>query len=143
MSFFSGTDVVLFSPMKGKITFKGNPASGAKIIVHVFWKDDVGDKSEFITNENGEFNIPIKKAKVRIPSLAEFVVTQQVSVLFNDEEYIVWYKSLLDNDEYGGLGGYPQNVHCELTQERERKEGFNGIFSTSCKWSTVVKKGEQ
>ena len=143
MSLLFGTEVVLFSPMEGKITYKGTPAANAKIIVHLFWKDDVGEKETFYTNANGEFNIPIKKTKVRIPPLAEFVITQQISVLFKEEEFVIWYKSILDSDEYGGLGGYLQNVRCELTQERESQEGFNGIFGTSCKWDSVVKKGKK
>ena len=142
MSLLFGTEVVLFSPMEGKITFEGKPAANAKIIVHVFWKDDVGEKEEFQTNENGEFNIPIKKTKVRIPPLAEFVVTQQVSVIFKSESFVIWSKATSGTDEYGGLGGNPKNVRCELTEKRKKQENFSGLFSTSCRWDLITTKGD-
>lgn len=123
------------------ITFEGKPVANAKVIAHVLWKDDIGEKTEVHTDEHGKFNIPLKKAKVRRHPFAEFVITQVITVLFNDEEYVIWYKSLLDPDEHGGLGGYPQNIICELTHDRERIEGHNGIFSTSCKWTDVSKEG--
>lgn len=134
MSLLFGTEVVLFPPMEGKITYEGKPAANAKIIVHVFWKDEIGEKEEFHTNENGEFSIPIKKTKVRIPPLAEFVVTQQVSVNFNENDFTIWSKATSGTDEYGGLGSNPKNVRCELTDKRKKQEDFNGLFSTSCKW---------
>lgn len=137
MSLLFGTEVVLFSPMEGKITYKGAPAANAKIIVHLFWKNDVGEKETFYTNANGEFSIPIKKTKVRIPPLAEFVTSQQISVFYNEKEFDIWHKSLIDTDEYGGLGGYLKNVSCELTEESVRQEDFDGLFGTSCKWDAV------
>ena len=142
MSLLFGTEVVLFSPMEGKITYEGKPASNAKIVVHVLWKDDIGEKQEFFTNEKGEFSLPIKKAKVRIPPLAEFVVTQQITVIFDGKDYVIWSKANFGTDEYGGLEGYLKNVQCELTEKRVRQENFNGLFSTSFKWEKTILKGE-
>lgn len=143
MSLLLGTEVVLFSPMEGKITYEGKPAANATIVVHLFWKDDVGEKEEFHTNANGEFNIPIKKTKVRIPPLAEFVVTQQITVLFNEEEFVIWSKATSGTDKYGGLGGIPQNIRCELTEKRVKQQNFDGLFSTSCKWDSMTTQGDK
>lgn len=134
MSLLFGEEVVLFSPMEGKITFEGKPASNAKIVVHVFWKDDVGEEEEYHADENGDFVIPVKKRKVRIPPLSEFVVTQQIRVSFNGDEFVIWSKAALGTDEYGGLGGNINNLQCELTDKRVKQEDFDGLFSTSCKW---------
>ena len=141
MSFFSATEVVLFSPMSGVITFEGKPVENAKIVVHVYWKDEVGEKEDFHTNEQGEFDIPQKKIRTRIPPLAEFVVTQQISVFFSGEEYVIWSKAVMGTDEYGGLGGNPVNVKCELTDKRVKQKDFHGLFSTSCTWDLTTKKG--
>lgn len=143
MSLLFGTEVVLFPPMEGRMTYEGKPAKNAKIVVHVFWKDEIGEKEDFYANENGEFNIPIKKVKVRIPPLSEFVVTQQISVFFQEEEFVVWSKATLGTDEYGGLGGNPVNVRCELTEKREKQEDFDGLFSTSCRWDLIAEKGNE
>ena len=143
MSLLLGTEVVLFSPLEGKITYEGKPAANAKIVRLVRWKDDAGETDIFHTTENGEFNFPIKKAKVRIPMLAEFVISQEVTVFYKGGEFDIWLKSTTDIDEYGGLGGQPKNLRCELTDEAEHQENFNGLFSTSCKWDLIIKKGEK
>ena len=48
MSLFSRTDVVLFSPMEGKMTFEGKPAVNAKIVRTVIWKGDEGETDIFL-----------------------------------------------------------------------------------------------
>ena len=143
MSLFLGTEVVLFPPMDGSLTYNGKPAANAKIIVHLFWKDEVGEKEEFHANEKGEFNIPLKKTRVRIPPLSEFVVTQQISVIYEGDEFVIWSKAGLGSDEYGGLGGNPTNVRCEITEKRTKQKDFDGLFSTSCAWDLITKNGDQ
>src|SRR5690606_25316302 len=140
MSLFSRTDVVLFSPMEGKMTFEGKPAVNAKIVRTVIWKGDDGETDIFYTAEDGTFKLPIKRAKVRIPLLAEFVLTQEVSVFYKDQEFTVWVRSKEDLDIYGELGGKPKNFRCELTDERVRLEEFWGLFGTSCKWDSIEKQ---
>jgi hypothetical protein len=142
MSLFSRTDVVLFSPMEGKMTFEGKPAANAKIVRTIIWKGDEGETDVFYTAEDGTFKLPIKRAKVRIPLLAEFVLTQEVSVFYNDQEFSIWVRSKSDLGEYGELGGKPKNFRCELTDKRVRLEEFWGLFGTSCKWDSIEKQGE-
>lgn len=139
MSLFSRTDVVLFSPMEGRITFEGKPAANAKIVRTIIWKGDDGETDIFYTAEDGTFKLPIKRAKVRIPLLAEFVLTQEVSVFYKDQEFTVWVRSKEDLDIYGELGGKPKNFRCELTDESVRLEEFWGLFGTSCKWDSIEK----
>jgi hypothetical protein len=141
MSFFTGTEVVLFSPMEGKITFEGKPAANAKITRTIIWKGDAGETDTFYTNQNGEFKLPIKRAKVRIPLLMEFVLTQEVGVFYEGKDYSVWVKAKQDLGEYGELGGRPINLRCELTDKRVRLEDFNGLFGTSFKWDSIEYQG--
>ncbi len=143
MSSLLGTEVVLFSPLIGKITYQGKPAANAKIVRLVRWKDDAGESDIFHTTANGEFSLPIKTTNVRIPMLAEFVISQEVTVIYNGSEFDIWLKSTTDIDEYGGLGGNPKNLRCELTDEAVNQENFNGLFSTSCKWDLIIKKGKK
>ena len=96
-----GTEVVLFSSMEGKLTYKGKPAANAKIVRHLIWKDEVGEKEDFFANENGEFFLPIKKEKVRIPLLEEFVISQEICVYFLDKKFDIWGISKLNIEEYG------------------------------------------
>jgi hypothetical protein len=136
MSLF-GTDVVLFSPMDGRLTYQGKPAAHAKIVRHIIWKDDVGEKEIFYANEKGEFNLPIKREKVRIPLMGEFNIVQEIWVYYKEQEYGIWGRSKEDFKEYGELGGIPVNFRCELTDERVSLKKGHGLFRTSCKWDSI------
>lgn len=146
MSPLFGTDVVLFSPMQGKLTYNGQPAANAKIVRHLVWKDDKGEKETFYTNSNGEFNLPIRREKVKIPALGEFVITQELVVFYEDQQFEIWGISKYDIEEYGELGGKLENFRCELTDELTDELRFpeiqNGLFGTSCTWDAIVKKGD-
>lgn len=139
MSLF-GTEVVLFPYVQSKLTYQGKPAAGAKIVRHITWKDDDGEKDIFYANESGDFDLPIKKDKLVIPMLGEFVIAQQLSVILDGTEYLIWYKGSSDFDKYSGLGGYLQNMRCELTDKSIRINKFNALFTTSCKWDSIVSR---
>lgn len=125
------------------MTYEGKPAANAKITRLIIWKGDEGETDTFYTDENGEFRLPVKKTKVRIPVFAEFVLTQELSVFYEGEEFFIWFRQKQDLNEYGELGGKPQNFRCELTDKRVGQEGFYGLFSTSCKWGLIEKQGER
>lgn len=137
MSILFGREVVLFPSMAGLITLYGEPAANAEIKVRVYWKDEVGEEEIFRANADGTFSIPVKKRKVRIPPLAEFVVTQHVVVVYGGKEYTIWSKATMETDEHGGLGGEIRNVRCELSKERKKQQDFNGLFSTLCEFEIV------
>jgi len=142
MSSLFGTEVVLFSPMEGIITYEGKPAANAKIERLLIWKGDEGETDTFYTSDNGEFRLPIKKAKVRIPTFAEFRIAQEIYVFHKGEKIPIWAKSKSDINEYGELSGKPINLRCELTDELVVLENFNGLFGTSCKWDSIENQGE-
>ncbi|MCP4976212.1 MAG: hypothetical protein GY931_08635, partial [Maribacter sp.] len=106
-------------------------------------KGDEGETDTFYTNEDGEFKLPIKETKVRIPLLGEFVLTQELIVFYEGQEFSIWVKGKQDLNEYGELGGIPINFRCELTDKRIRLEGFNGLFGTSCEWDAIDEQGEK
>lgn len=143
MSLLFGTEVVLFSPMEGKITFEGKPAANAKIVRTIIWKGDAGETDTFYTSEDGSFTLPLKRTKVRIPPLAEFRIAQEIRVFYNEKEFPIWAKSKRDLGLYGEMGGKPLNFRCEITDELVLIEGFDDLFGTSCKWDSIEKKGEQ
>ncbi|MDZ7924874.1 MAG: DUF6795 domain-containing protein [Marinagarivorans sp.] len=96
----------------------------------------------FYTSEDGTFKLPIKRAKVRLPMLIEFVLTQEMSVFYKGQEFLIWGIRKNDLDEYGELGGRPKNFRCELTDEAVYIEDFSSLFATSCKWDSIEKQGE-
>ncbi len=145
ISMFSGKEeeVVIFSPMDGKLTFEGKPVAGVKIVRWLIWKDNEGEKETFYTDENGDFSIPIKKDIVNLSPLTQFVMSQTILVCYEQKEIPIWVKSKRSKNEFGELGGKPKNFRCELTEKRARVENDDDLFSTSCKWDSIEIKGEK
>lgn len=140
MSPLFGTDVVLFSPMQGKLTYQGKPAANAKIVRHLIWKDQAGTKDIFYADENGYFSIPEKIENIKIPAFGEFRIVQQLDVHYENQEFMIWVKGSEHIDKFGGLKGPLENLSCEITSEIEKDYDFPGLFGTSCKWNNFSKK---
>jgi hypothetical protein len=136
MSMFSANEeeVVLFSPIEGKVTFEGKPAAGAKIIRSIKWKDQKEEEDSVVSNERGEFEFAIKTALRKSNSLSQFVVHQKIFVQFNGERYQVWGNGKLEKELFTEFGGKPKNLRCELTDEPDRVDTKNGWVMTSCQW---------
>jgi hypothetical protein len=142
MTMFSGKDenLVLFSPIEGKLTFQGKPAAGAKIIRTVNWKDETGESDTFFSNEKGEFNIPIKSETAKVSGLTQFVAYQTVDVIFQGKEVTIWRYGKMDKKLNAELGGKAINLTCELTDDLVRVEVPDGGLGTSCKWDFIEKQ---
>ena len=65
MSLFR-TNVVLFSPMQGKLTYQGKPAANARIVRHIIWKDDVGEKRFSMLMKKVNLIYPLNEKKLEL-----------------------------------------------------------------------------
>ena len=139
MSFLSKPEekVVLFSPMEGLITYKNKPAAGAKIERKVSWKDDKGETDTSVTDENGKFNLSILEENVQLSKISQFVVSQEISVYFHGEKFIIWTMGKSSKLIYGELDGKPVNLTCELTDEEEPHRFDDALLMTACKWDSI------
>lgn len=136
MTKFSGESetVVLFSPIQGRLTFQGQPAADAKIVRWVAWKDKKGEEDIFYTDENGNFDLPVKTETMRVNGWVQFVAHQKIDVVFNGNTYQIWGNGKMDRKIFSEFGGEPQIFSCELTQEPDRVDTKNGWVVTSCIW---------
>ena len=140
MSLFSSKkeEVVLFSEMEGHLTYKGKPAANAKITLWYKWKDKQGESVVYNTDENGYFSIPTIRDQYKPRMLAQLVITQRLTVSYNNEEYVIWANGKMSPEEFSELGGKVVDLRCELTDERERVEIDSGVaVGTSCKWTSI------
>lgn len=126
--------------MQGKLTYKGKPAANAKIVRHLIWKDASGEKETFYSNENGEFSLPIKREKIKVPILGELVISQEIVVYYKNQNFEIWGISKHNIEEYGELGGQLKNLRCELTDDLRFPEIPQGLFGTSCFWDAIIKQ---
>lgn len=134
-------EVVLCSPMEGIITFKGEPAAGAKIDRWITWKDEIGETDTVYTDNEGRFNLPIKKETVKLNKLTQFVVHHEINVIYLKEHYQIWVMGKFGKHIYAELNGKPINFRCELTDEVVRVE-TDGLLGTSCVWDSIEKYKE-
>lgn len=143
--FFGGEKVeaVLFSPLEGKLTFKGKPAAGAKIKLWFAWKDQEGESEYFTADDKGYFSIPKKTVVYKQNPLAQISIGQTVTVDFNGQEYLIWRGGKSSTHLYGELGGQPKNLTCELTTEEMDAHLEHALIETLCKWDELTKEDDK
>src|SRR5688572_19089622 len=107
--FFGGEKVeaVLFSPLEGKLTFDGKPASGAKINLWIKWKDSKGATISYTSDGDGKFAIPEHIATYRQSAIAQIVITQEITVEYKNQKYLIWTLSKSKTEKFSELGGRP------------------------------------
>jgi hypothetical protein len=90
--FFGGEkkEAVLFSPLEGKLTFKGKPAAGARLKLWTAWKDQEGESEYFTADDEGFFFIPEKTIAYKQNPLSQMSIGQTVTVEYNGQEYLIW-----------------------------------------------------
>jgi len=133
-------EVVLFSPMQGKITVNDKPVADARVERFLKWKDETGEKDSFSTDQSGHFNIPVKKDTVKLSTISKFVIAQEVRVYIDKEEYLIWTMGTGNKTSYGELGGKPKTLRCELSDAMTCVEVDDGLLGTSCKWDSIEKQ---
>lgn len=136
-SLLFGTEVILFSPIEGRVTYKGEPAANAVIRRVIKWKNNIGQAETFHTDANGVFELPLKRTKARLYPLAEFVISQSLFVEYEGQRFQIWGRTKRGTKLYDELGGRPVNFRCELTDDVDYIDVEDGLFGTSCVWDTV------
>lgn len=139
MAFFGKKqEVVLASPLSGKVTFEKNDVSGVKVERLLEWSDDQSFRQETVTNSEGVFSFPSVVRELEINPLSTMVKSQDINIYHNGEEKTVFSTATHQHDLYSEFGGEePEGFICELTDEDVpvRKEG--ALILTSCKWKGI------
>lgn len=133
MSFFKdvsnlvkhGGDVVTFSQVEGRVTFKGEPVINAKITRRVVDSEEKNHDDFATTDSNGVFSMPTLYGKSDGP-MQEVYAWQYIFVEFNNEQKEVWFYTKHEKEEHGELDGIPINLECELTNSERVWEGELG-----------------
>ena len=139
MSFFTKPEeeIVLGSPMEGKLTLHGKPVVGARMVRWITWKDETGETDTTYINEDGRFNLPVIKVKAKLNKIVQFVAHQEINVSYKGNQYQIWVMGKFGKGMFSELNGKPINFRCELTDEIRRVETDDGLLGTSCKWDSI------
>ena len=133
MSIFDAGKAYFFSPVTGVITKDSNPVSNAKIIRK--WEHQSLEQDETVTDESGNFSFPEVRRRSAVQFMpAEFVVGQEISVVHNGEEIVIWSASKRDTSENSELGGKKLVLKCDLDSEEKIYRDFGPALFTKCTW---------
>jgi len=133
MAFLNPLKACTFSEMKIKITLNGKPASGAKIIRTVDWKDEQVDF--FTSDEGGNIDLPAKFESSFTQVLpVEFISSQSINVEYENNNYLIWIYAKRNPGENSEMNGNPINLSCELSDEPKTERKFKSAVKTSCKF---------
>lgn len=132
MSMFGGLKSCVFSDVTLRLLWQGQPLKNAKVTRSWEWGKEKSD--EAVTDENGVARFPA----VYEPSISrllpvEFVVGQQLAVLVNDEEKVIWTNSKREAADKAEYGGKDFVVTCELMDEEVLIEDYGSLMVTMCK----------
>lgn len=128
------SEVVVFSPMEGILLHKGKPVSGADIGLWISWKDKKGDTIHYQTDEKGRFSIPKITDLYKDSALVQLVITQELTVNYAGESYLIWTLSKTNGGLNVEFGGEPKNLTCELTEELKTIRTDEVLMGTRCNW---------
>ena len=133
MSILNAGKAYFFSPVSGTLTKDEKPVSNAKIIRR--WEHESLEQDETSTDENGNFFFPEVRRRTLVQLLpAEFVVAQQIAVVHEGEEIVIWSNSKRDSAKNSELGGRDLDLLCDLTNEESLYRDFGAALFTKCTW---------
>lgn len=129
-------DVVLFSSVRGKILYKGEPVAHAKVIRRYKYDTQNFLEDSCIASEKGEFLFPlIDRKNTSTTPLVQFVVYQQIFVVRDGVEQQIWGHGKMETSVNSEYGGEFKEIVCELTREPDNiKVGIVDYVYTSCTW---------
>lgn len=129
--------VFAFSGFSGQLLYQGEPAAGA-VITRSYDQMGEGEVIEsVVADEQGRFNFVSIALKFKPPvfSTIDYISSQEMRVVFNNEQFSIWNGGKRSKVEFGEFNGRPKNFTCELTGEkRSIRFKLGGFVGTSCHW---------
>lgn len=132
LSLFNIGKTCVFSEVQMQILLNGKPVSNTLVTRQWDWNKRNRDESK--TDENGRVSFPAvyeSSASRLFPT--ELVIGQQLSVLVDGEEKVLWSNSKREPEENSEYGGETFDVVCELTDEEMLIEDYGSLMVTMCK----------
>jgi len=134
MSLFDIGKICLFSDTRGQVILGGKPVEGATIKRSVVWKSQKLEDTA-VTDKEGNFHFNAKFTN----SLSKFmpveaVITQNIIIHHNSNEYEGWKTNKRDFEENSELNGKVLNLVCDLSQESTVKEEGAQVIKGLCQW---------
>ncbi|MBZ9611610.1 carboxypeptidase-like regulatory domain-containing protein [Rheinheimera maricola] len=120
-SWFKKTEVELSPEVNGTVTLNGKPISGAKVLRYLTYSDKKFNDSA-TTDEQGHFQLPVKAVKVKVSSMFDTAVTQNLVVDHANKQTEIWTAGTTNTLNYDSIRKLLSSMKCELTSPEMRLE---------------------
>lgn len=143
MSFFSSNDnkkeqIVIFSGMEGQLLFNGKPAKNTEIKIWTQWKNEEGETTTVTTDDAGNYQIPVEMDDYSSNPLAQLVVSQRITAVYEGNEYVIWNLGKFTANMFDEFGGSkPSAIQCEITDDLTPYRFDSVVMETSCVWDGI------
>jgi hypothetical protein len=129
---------VIFSPMKGVLLQDGKPLANAKIIRTLSWNDN--DKKlveEFVTDEQGRFNLTIHEEQLSLSMLSQFVGKADLEFETDAQRDYLWTSSKFYPEIYAETDGEVEDLVCDIAAEEIAVPMGPTSILTKCRWKNM------
>lgn len=120
-AWFKKTEVELSPEINGTVTLNGQPVTGATVHRLLTYSDKKFNDST-TTDENGRFQFPVKVVKLKVSSMFDTAVTQNLIVEHADDRTEIWTAGTTNTLNYESIQKLLSNMKCELTSPEMRLE---------------------
>lgn len=120
-SWFKKTEVELSPEVNGTVTLHGKPIAGAKVLRYLTYSEKKFNDST-TTDEQGRFQFPAKTVKLRVSSMFDTAVTQNIVVEHANKRTEIWTAGTTNTLNYDSIRKLLSGMKCELTSPEMRLE---------------------
>ncbi len=129
---------VIASPMEGILMKDGKPLPNAKIIRKLRWNgNDEGFVSEFYTDDEGFFSLPIHEESLALGILNQFVAKTELQIDHDGSNHEIWYSSKLSPEIHAETDGALEQLTCDIHNEELAVPMGPTAILTKCRWSNM------
>ena len=132
---------VISSPLKGQLLNDGKPLARTKIIRQLEWE---GQKSEivheFMTNDDGMFDLPVHEEKLSGGGIGQFVAYTEIFVELDGQREGIWTSTKMHKGLNSEFNTPPQGFICDIASPKASVEINHGMCVTKCRWSNMPKE---
>lgn len=129
---------VIFSPMEGVLMQNGKPLANTSITRRLRWNgNDEGLVEEFVTDEQGQFSLPIHEETLALGMLNQFVGKADLEIETENGKDYLWTSSKFFPEIYSETGGQISELICDIESEEIAVPMGPSSILTKCRWTNM------
>lgn len=126
---------VIASPMEGVLMKDGEPLRNTKIIRKLRWNsNDDGITTEFYTDENGFFSLPLHKETLTLGKLTQFVASTELNIETPEGIIELWYNNKFSGELHEETDGPIPKLVCDIHESEIAFHAGTSKILTRCRW---------